>query len=117
MSDMRTENGELKKNVAAMIEEYMSLGVRLAPQQIFLQLVARGLLEDTPEDFENLQQAMPSVNDGGSAAALERERRLHALQDIIREAHARFEAGEPNLLEDIEAILHHAFAATPQANA
>ena len=100
--------GELKAGVTAMIDEYLSLGVRLTPHQIFHQLVARGLLEDTPDDYDNLAKVLPSELGGGMHAELQREERLNLIKDAIQRAQDRLELGEPNMLEDVEPILRRA---------
>jgi hypothetical protein len=108
MTETPIEMGELKASVTAMIDEYLSLGVRLTPHQIFHQLVARGLLEDTPNDYDNLVKVLPNELGGGMRAELERDERLNLIKDAIQSAQDRLELGEPNLLEDIEAILRRA---------
>jgi len=108
MTDPLIETGELRANVAAMIAEYLALGVRLTPHQIFHQLVARGLLEDTPDDYDNLVRVLPSEHGGGASTELGRDQRLNVLKHAIATAQDRLDQGEPNLLEDIEAILLNA---------
>ena len=101
MIENRNEIGELRACVVATIDDYLSLGVKLTPLQIFRELVTRGLLNDTTDDYDNLQLVMASAYGVG----LPRQERLDRLKDAIREAGDRFERGEPDLLEDIEAIL------------
>ena len=115
MTDIVTQSAELRANVAAMIAEYLALGVRLTPHQIFHQLVARGLLEDTPADYDNLVKVLPNEHGGGMSAERDREQRLTDLKDVIAKAQDRLEHGEPNLIEDIEAILGSAFCEPAKA--
>jgi hypothetical protein len=105
MTQLQNDLGQLRATVAAMIAEYSLLGVTLTPPQMFRQLVERGLLQNTDHDFDALQLVMPSGPSGGNLIGLPRQERLDWLNNAILEAQDRFERGEPNLLEDIEAIL------------
>ena len=104
MTQIQNDLARLRATVAAMIADYSSLGVTLTPPQMFRQLVERGLLQNTDHDFDALQLVMSSGGSGG-LLGLPRQERLDRLNDAILEAQDRLERGEPNLLEDIEAIL------------
>lgn len=108
MSGNRIEIGELRASVTAIIDEYSSLGVKLTPLQILHHLVARGVLNDTPDDYEKLLEVLPNEQDGTRKTGAERHQRLNSLKEAILLVQERLERGEPDLLEDIEGILRRA---------
>ena len=113
MTRNRNETGDLRASVAAIIDEYSSLGVKLTPLQILNQLVGRGLLNDTPDDYDRLLEVLPEEHGGARWAGAERQQRLNSLKDTILQVQKRLERGEPDLLEDIEAILRRALDERP----